>query len=119
MQGPPVYIKVAVYEEESTSVFVPNDLSVREAIDVNSSVQAESHVVNPAIMSKIRYLSEPFRKQAYKPLQFVIEGNLVKGAIHKVENGIVWIETDNMISEVEIAKIEDVLWRGQPFDERY
>jgi len=112
-------VKVAVFEEESTSVFVPNDVFVREAIDVKPSVQTVSHVVNPAIMRKIRYLSEPFRKQVYKPLQFVVKDGIVKGVIQKVENDILWVETDNMISEIEIARIEDVLWRGQPFDERH
>ncbi|WP_432357723.1 hypothetical protein [Sporosarcina sp. UB5] len=105
-------------EEESTSVFVPNDESAWETIEVKPSVQTASHVVNPAIMGKIRYLSEPFRKQAYKPLQFIVEGDVVKGTIHKVEDDILWIEADDVVTEVEIAKIEDVLWRGQPFDSK-
>lgn len=109
---------MTVFEEESTSVFNPNDGSAWEKIDIEPSVQTASLVVNPTVMNKLRYLSEPFQKQAYTPLQFIIEGNIVKGAIQKVENGIVWIESDDMITEVEIAKIEDVLWRGQPFDTR-
>lgn len=119
MQGPPVYVKVSILEEESTSVFVPNVVSEWETVDIQPSNQTESHVVNPTIMNKIRYLSKPFQKQAYKPLQFMIEGGIVKGAIQKVEDNILWIEADDSITEVEIAKIEDVLWRGQPFDERY
>lgn len=118
VQGPPVYVKVAVFEEESTSVFVPNDESVRETIDNNRSVQAASHVVNPAIMSKIRYLSRPFQKQVYKPLQFIVEGDRVKGEIQKYDEGSLWVVADDMITQIEIAKIEDVLWRGQPFDTR-
>lgn len=82
------------------------------------SVQTASQVANPAVMNKLRYLSEPFQKQAYTPLQFRVDGTIVKGAIHKVEDSIVWIESDDMITEVEIAKIEEVLWRGQPFDTR-
>jgi hypothetical protein len=111
--------KAAIYEEESTSVFFPNDESVRETIDIKPSVRTVSHVVNPAIMNKIRYLSRPFQKQAYKPLQFVLEGEIVKGEIQKVEDDILWIETDDVLTEIEIGKIEDVLWRGQPFDSRY
>ncbi|WP_252502459.1 hypothetical protein [Sporosarcina sp. Marseille-Q4943] len=110
--------KASVFEEESTSVFVPKDESIRETIDIKSSVQTASHVVNPAIMRKIRYLNEPFQKQAYSPLQFIVEGDIVKGAIQKVEDDILWIESNDMITEIEIAKIEDVLWRGQPFDTR-
>ncbi|MCG7344630.1 hypothetical protein MHZ92_10815 [Sporosarcina sp. ACRSL] len=109
-------MKVVTFEEESTSVFVPKEELVREKIDVTPSVQAVSHVVNPAILEKISYLSAPFQKQVYKPLQFVIEGESVKGTIQKVENDIVWIEAGDLITEVEISKIEDVLWRGQPFD---
>lgn len=118
MQGPPVYVKVAVLEEESTSVFVPNEGSAREAIDIQPSVETASHVVNPAIMNKLRYLSEPFRKQVYTPLQFICEDGIVKGAIQKVEGDILWIEADDQITEVEIGKVEDVLWRGQPFNIR-
>lgn len=112
-------MKVSILEEESTSVFIPNDVSVREAVDIMPSVQTESHVVNPTILNKIRYLSRPFQKQAYSPLQFVVEGDIVKGAIQKMEDNILWIEAEDRITEIEIEKIEDVLWRGQPFDERY
>ncbi|MFS0688433.1 hypothetical protein AB1K89_04155 [Sporosarcina sp. 179-K 8C2 HS] len=111
-------MKVSVYEEESTSVFVPKDESMRETIDIKPTVQSASDVANPAIMSKIRYLSEPFQKQAYSPLQFIVEGDIVKGTIQKVEDDILWIESNDMITEIKIAKIEDVLWRGQPFNTR-
>ncbi|MGG0669413.1 hypothetical protein [Sporosarcina koreensis] len=111
-------MKMIVFEEESTSVFVPSDVPEREAVDIMPSVQTASNVVNPAVMGKIRYLSEPFQKQAYTPLQFVVEGDIVKGAIQKMEDGILWIEADDLITEVEVAKIEDVLWRGQPFNTR-
>ena len=69
-------------------------------------------------MGKLRYLSKPFQKQAYKPLQFVLEGGIVKGEIQKLEDDILWIETDIGLTEIEIRQIEDVLWRGQPFDTR-
>lgn len=109
-------MKVSILEEESTSVFVPN--FDRESIDIMPSVQNEGHIVNPAIMGKLRYLSRPFQKQAYKPLQFVLESGNVKGEIQKMDDDILWIETDDMITEIEIRQIEDILWRGQPFDTR-
>ncbi|MFC5604619.1 hypothetical protein ACFPTP_15400 [Sporosarcina koreensis] len=105
-------------EEESTSVFVLSEGSAREANDIDPSVETASHVVNPAIISKIRYLSAPFQKQIYTPLQFIFEDGVLKGAIQRVEGDTVWVEADDKITEIEIAKIEDVLWRGQPFDTR-
>ncbi|MCM3636957.1 hypothetical protein M3152_04425 [Sporosarcina luteola] len=111
-------MKMTVLEEESTSVFNPNDGLTRETIDILPSNLTASQVVNPVVMNKLRYLSEPFQKQAYTPLQFIIDGNTVKGAIQKVEDSFVWIESEDKITEVEIAKIEDILWRGQPFDTR-
>jgi hypothetical protein len=111
--------KKAVFEEESTSVFVPSVESVREAIDIKPAIQEEAtHVVDPILLGRIRYLSEPFQKQAYKPLQFVLEDGIVKGEIQKLENDILWIETNDEITELDIRKIEDVLWRGQPFQSR-
>jgi hypothetical protein len=121
VQGPPVYVNVkvaAILEEESTSVFVPNDESVREKTDITPPIQKASHVVDPGVMTKVRYLSEPFQKQVYTPLQFILEDGIVKGEIQKLENDILWIETDDEITELEIGKIEDVLWRGHPFKER-
>lgn len=82
------------------------------------SIQPASLEVNPVVMNKLRYLSAPFQRQAYTPLQFIVDGNMIKGAIQKVEDSMVWIESDDMTTEVEIAKIEDILWRGQPFDTR-
>lgn len=117
VQGPPVYVKVKIIEEESTSVFFPNEESVKETIDIYPSVRAESQVVNTAIMNKINYLSGPFQKQVYKPLQFIVEGKVVKGDIQKVQGDIIWIDTDDIVAEIEVAKIEKILWRGHPFEE--
>lgn len=119
VQGPPMYVKVtkfSVLQEESTSVFYPNESPERETIDINPTLETETKVVNPVIENKLSYLSRPFQKQAYNPLQFVVEGDIVKGNIVKVEDDMLWIESDQVTTEIEIAKIDDILWRGQSFD---
>lgn len=122
VQGPPIYVKVKVVEEESTSVFIFNDHTEKERLDIRPSGEIEPvtgtgpAVVNSDIRNTIDYLSRPFQKQAYHPLQFIVEGKTVKGDIQKIHDSTIWIELDDEVTEVDIAKIEDVLWRGQSFD---
>ncbi len=118
VQGPPpVYMKRVVVEEESTSVFVPNEESVQETLKIASLSQVEqSKVVDPIILGKILYLSGPFQRAAYKPLQFLVEGKSVKGTIQRVEDDLLWIDADDEVTKLEIGKIDDVLWRGQSFE---
>lgn len=76
--------------------------------------------VNPGIQRKIIYLSNSFRRQAYQPLQFVLEEETLSGTIEKIEEETVWIDLEGVNHEiiaVEMGKIEEVLWRGKPFDE--
>ncbi|WOV88432.1 hypothetical protein QWT69_04745 [Sporosarcina oncorhynchi] len=121
VQGPPVFVKVKMVEEESTSVFIINHHTEKETLEVHPSSVNELETVavgtNSAIRQKIDYLSRPFQKQAYHPLQFIVEGKTVKGDIQKVQDSTIWIELDDEVTEVDIEKIEDVLWRGQSFDQ--
>ncbi|WP_317942560.1 hypothetical protein [Sporosarcina saromensis] len=118
MQGPPVYVKVKVLEEESTSVFFMNEEEVKETIEIQPSITqaGDTDEGNISILNKINYLSGPFQKQAYQPLQFVVEGQKVKGDIQRVQGNVLWIKTDQDVKEIEIEKIEDILWRGQSFN---
>ncbi|MDN4606873.1 hypothetical protein [Sporosarcina highlanderae] len=110
-------MKKKVIEEESTSVFVLNEEVVKEIIEVASSRQMELKVADPNILTKIQYLSGPFQRSAYKPLQFMVEGKSVKGAIQRIEDDLLWIDQDDeVVTKIEIGKIEDVLWRGQSFE---
>ena len=121
VQGPPVFVKVKVVEEESTSVFIFTNHTENETLEVQPSSESKSETAsgksNPAIRQKIDYLSRPFQKQAYHPLQFIVEGKTVKGDIQKVQDSKIWIESDDELTEVDIEKIDDVLWRGQSFDQ--
>lgn len=120
VQGPPVFVKVKVVEEESTSVFSPDETFLKEKIDIASTdiplALAEDDSQKPEIRGLIDYLNRPFQKQAYQPLQFIVEGKTVKGDIQKVQDSTIWIGNDGDVTEVEISLIEDVLWRGQSFD---
>jgi len=120
VDGPPVFIKVAIIVEESTSVLILNneEQSVLENDEQESVVEALP--VNPGIQRKVIYLSNSFRRQAYQPLQFVLEEETLSGAIAKIDQGTVWIDLEgdtHDIIAVEMGKIEEVLWRGKPFEE--
>ncbi|MBO0601471.1 hypothetical protein I2483_07340 [Sporosarcina sp. E16_3] len=83
-------------------------------------IATEALPVNPDIQRKIIYLSNSFRRQAYQPLQFILEEETLSGTIEKVEEETVWIDLEGANHEiiaVEMGKIEEVLWRGKPFDE--
>jgi len=125
VNGPPVFIKITVAVEESTSVFI---LDSEEQIEQGKEEQlTEQHndaetllETNLAIQRKIIYLNNSFRRLVYQPLQFVLAGETVTGAIEKIEEKTVWIDLTGMhqdIIAVEMGKIEEVLWRGKPFDE--
>ncbi|KAA0966717.1 hypothetical protein FQ087_10965 [Sporosarcina sp. ANT_H38] len=125
VNGPPVFIKVVVAVEESTSVFIldseyqieqeKEEQLTEQLIDVETLLET-----NLAIQRKIIYLNNSFRRMVYQPLQFVMEGETVTGAIEKIEEKTVWIDLTGMHQDlvaVEMGKIEEVLWRGKPFDE--
>lgn len=120
VDGPPIFIKVAITVEESTSVFLLNSEEQSMLENEEQVSVAEALPVNPGIQRKIIYLSNSFRRQAYQPLQFVLEEETLSGTIEKIEEETVWIDlegADQEIIAVEMGKIEEVLWRGKPFDE--
>ncbi|WP_172369883.1 hypothetical protein [Sporosarcina jiandibaonis] len=122
VHGPPIYIRVATTDEESTSVFVLNGEEMEEFIhteEVEEVEEVQKKVrTNSEVFNKITNLGRPFQRQIYKPLQFVLEDEILKGAINRVDDETVFIELANeedLIITVEIDTIKDVLWRGKPF----
>ena len=124
VQGPPIFIKVVTKHEESTSVFM---LSGEEPEVVDEAVQEEKteqmtsiKVADPSLVRRIMYLGTPFSRQIYRPLQFVLEGETLTGSIEKIEGASVLIgvgEDASQLVSVEMASIEEILWRGDPFAE--
>ncbi|MBB4824456.1 hypothetical protein HNO89_001678 [Sporosarcina luteola] len=131
VQGPPVYTRIVVSDEESTSVFVMNeegrttgeempDYDIRPILD-NESIPAYDNTEqrsHPIILDTLQYLNNPFRRQVYRPLQFHLKEKQLKGSLRKMEEDIIWIdpldEEEGPI-KVDIHEIESIHWRGQPF----
>lgn len=125
-QGPPVFIKVVTKHEESTSVFMPSGeepemASEAEAVQEEMPEQLTAEkVTDPSLVRKIIYLGTPFSRQVYRPLQFVLDGEMLTGSIEKIEGETVLIGIGEDASElvsIEMAKIKEILWRGDPFVE--
>ena len=118
VHGPPIFIRVSTTDEESTSVFVlteedQEELILEEAQEIDKN--------NAAVFNKVINLGRPFQRQVYKPLQFVLENEIVKGTITDINEETVWIEIadeEDLIIAVEISTIQDVLWRGKTFQEK-
>jgi hypothetical protein len=120
VHGPPIYIRVAITEEESTSVFVLTEEATGDFIEDAEEVQ-ETAPANSEVFNKIISLGRPFQRQVYKPLQFVFENEVLKGAINRVDGETLFIELvdeEDLIVAVEINTIKEVLWRGKPFSEK-
>jgi hypothetical protein len=125
VHGPPIYIRVATTDEESTSVFVLNEEETEEFIPMEIDDEEEEVLktarANSEVFNKITNLGRPFQRQVYKPLQFVFENEVLKGAINRVDGETLFIELleeEDLIVAVEINTIKDVLWRGKPFPEK-
>jgi hypothetical protein len=118
VDGPPVFIKIAITVEESTSVFILNEGEVEET---SEEVQEESRLalaVHPSVIRRISYLGSPFPRQVYRPLQFVLDDETLTGTIEKIEGETVLIETtegEKEIIAIDMRRIEEILWRGDPF----
>lgn len=130
VQGPPVYIKVITKDEESTSVFGTDEEDLKVSGEVakeeqqqqeTPDLQEKPHLeksVNPSIARKINYLGTPFARQVYRPLQFRLGDETLKGTIEKIEGETLIIEMmegEKEFVAIEMGKIEEILWRGDPF----
>lgn len=132
VKGPPVFIKIAITVEESTSVFVIDGGELEATVDVleeglegreigedqvPEEIQSFS-VADPSIVKRIMYLGSAFPRQVYQPLQFVLNDETLTGKIEKIEGETLFIEVnggDNEFVAVEMGNISEILWRGNPF----
>ena len=64
--GPPVFIKIAITVEESTSVFILNEEALEVSGETERKEQAKQEetkslkVADPTVIRRIMYLSTPF-----------------------------------------------------------
>lgn len=117
---------VEVVKEESTSIYWSgHDL---ELLEENQSVVEEAEPLNEkevvgdsAVVKKLRYLAEPFPRNAYRPLQFLVDGQLLTGGISAMSNSQIAIELKqeskelNEIRTLDLHEIQEVFWKGAPF----
>ena len=122
VQGPPVYTKVVIRDEESTSVYTFMNDGVVETENMEETVQevvAPVKMADPSLVKKVLYLGSPFQRQVYQPLQFVLADETLTGAIEKIEGETIVVELNEGTKEfvaIDISHIEEILWRGSPFD---
>ncbi|MHA6258465.1 hypothetical protein ACXYMX_01005 [Sporosarcina sp. CAU 1771] len=106
-------------DEESTSVFLLNEEESIKEDEVEFTTDPVLNL-NPSIRRRLTYLEKGFQREVYSPLQFIIGEETLTGKIDKVEGEKVFIEIVGEGNEViakELASIEEILWRGQPFIE--
>ncbi|BAQ10296.1 hypothetical protein OXB_1825 [Bacillus sp. OxB-1] len=135
IQTPPVYVRItfteepAPLEEESTSIFAPHSQEIEKKSvqlevarsDEEQETVSEEKAINPSVIRRIMYLASSFPRQIYKPLQFVLSDETVTGTIARIEGESVFIELEDegqTIAAVDLVEIEEILWRGTPFQER-
>lgn len=129
-----------VSKEESTSIYwvgndpelveVADEAPAEEEVNISRNVQEVnvplSEQVSDAefessVTKKLRYLAEPFPRTAYRPLQFLVNGQLLTGGIESVSGTQVAIEVTNESKEMnevrmlDLQEIEEVFWKGSPF----
>lgn len=115
VQGPPIFIKVIATDEESTSIFLLHEEETVEDVENDPVVKEDS-----SMRRRIAYLGQGFQREVYGPLQFVVGDELLKGRIAKIEGETVFIDLEGEEEKViatELASIQEILWRGQPFTE--
>ncbi|MEK3935352.1 hypothetical protein MKY41_08515 [Sporosarcina sp. FSL W7-1349] len=136
IQTPPVYVRItfteepAPLEEESTSIFAPRSgqeiekssvqLEVARHDEEQETVSGEK-AIDPSVIRRIMYLASSFPRQIYKPLQFVLSEEAMTGTIARVEGESVFIELEDeeqTVVAIDLVEIEEILWRGTPFQER-
>ncbi|MDW0111413.1 hypothetical protein [Sporosarcina aquimarina] len=140
IDGPEMVTIFEVSKEESTSIYwVGNDPELVEATDeepvkeevsrnwnvqetsVPLSEQLPDARLESSVTKKLRYLAEPFPRTAYRPLQFLVNGQLLTGGIESLSGSQVAIEVTNESKDMnevrmlDLQEIEEVFWKGSPF----
>lgn len=114
---------VQVEKEESTAIYATADDAVEEsAADLAVTLGESSWQPQESeIVRKLRYLAEPFPQKAYRPLQFSVAGQLLTGdllSVSETEAAVKVTEESQALEEIRtigLDSIEEVYWKGQPF----
>jgi len=121
VHGPPVFIRVVVTDEESTSVFTPIMEEELERLDeIELGLDKIAQEVITSVTRRIAYLGGAFQKEVYRPLEFDLGEETIIGALGKVEGNTVFIELsgeEESVVAIELSTIKEIFWRGKPFTE--
>jgi len=121
VDGPPLYIRIFVEDEESTSVFMMSEEGLQESDEQVVLSENANPEIDLAVLKRVIYLDGAFQREIYKPLQFITADEILKGSINKIEGETVFIDLHGKnegIVALEIASIDEILWRGHPIHEK-
>lgn len=113
INGPPVYEKVPIKDEESTSIFVKY---VNEENNADNELMEEEVKVNPIILSQLQRVRSNFGQQIYKGLTFMLTEEEIVGNVTKYDGDTVFVKiagTEDSIVAIELSEIVDIQWRGK------
>lgn len=117
---------VEVVKEESTSIYWSgNEPELMEQNEQLQEATVPQQVIEATgdsrLVKKLRYLAEPFPRNAYRPLQFLVNGQLLTGGISAMTDSQIAIEVKqeskdmDEIRTLDLQEIEEVFWKGTPF----
>ncbi|WJY28923.1 hypothetical protein [Sporosarcina trichiuri] len=128
IDGPPLTTVVQIEKEESTTIYwkpEPEPETDKKLEDESEASAVKSQTADfyedSEVVRKIRYLAEPFPRTAYRPLQFLVNGQLLTGGIVGLSGSEIAVEVTEEsqsleeIRTLDLRTIEEVFWKGQPF----
>lgn len=126
IDGPPMVSVVEVVKDESTSIYWSgNETELMKADDQEKEEAVPQQVyeatMDSPVVKRLRYLAEPFPRNAYRPLQFLVNGQLLTGGISAMTESQIAIEVHqeskdiDEIRTVNLTEVEEIFWKGTPF----
>ncbi|MET3575677.1 hypothetical protein ACFFIY_08195 [Bhargavaea ullalensis] len=122
----PVYSKVWHGAEEEVEEPQAEGLPVKaDAVDGKLDESTSVYTLpgraeeTEKILAQLRFLTRPFQRQAYRPIQFRLKGGgAVTGDIERMEDGKIHIRNaveEGDVREIPIKELEAIWWKGKPF----
>lgn len=120
VDSPPIhFISEPVYSREGSGdeVAVLNEADLDESTSVYSLPGRAEEIEK--LLNQLRFLSRPFQRQAYRPIQFRLkDGGSVTGDIERMSEGKVHIRNaveEGETREIPIDSLQAIWWKGKPF----
>lgn len=113
INGPPVYERVPMKDEESTSIFVKYS---DEETPTMGKLPTDEVKINPVILNQLQRVRSSFGQQIYKGLTFVLADEEIVGNVTKYDGDTIFVKmfgTDDTIIAIELREVLDIKWRGR------